>query len=184
MSLVRLSPDILVAIYSSLVLCHVERAGHVSRIVVPVACVNRLLAAIFRARAPEMRRFVAPEIAAIRSAFIEEFMRDVLLHSNDAPDISAELHMGSCAITAQEVRTHFLGDFLQVIISTRRRTNRPDMPYQDLSMLDITFSDTIQRMSIEYVHRQRYATVQTLCLCACRNNDARHVLFAYVRVRV
>lgn len=181
-SLARLSPDHLAHIFSSLVFCHVERAGQVSRIVVvPVACVNKLFATVFRALALQhaavMRRLNRQGIAAIRSAFIDEFMRDVFLHSNDAPNISAELHMGGYAIVAQENRTFLPTHFIHVIMSTRRRVDRPDMEYEDLRLETIRFSIP----SIEFEFRLHNAAAQSLCLMVC-NNDTPNVLFAYVRV--
>ena len=189
MSLVRLSPDNLAEIFSSLVFCHVERAAQVSRIVVvPVACVNRLFAAVFRAlalqRAAVMRRLNGQAIAAIRSAFVDEFMRDVLLHSNDAPNISAELRMGGYAIIAQENRTIVPAHFIHVIMSTRRRVDRPDMEYQDLRLETIRLSipsPVFLSRYIEFVFGRHHAAAQRLCLIVC-NNDTPNVLFESVRV--
>jgi hypothetical protein len=181
MALVSLTPETLADIFFRVLSCGVERAGQVSHIVVTVACVNRLFAAVFRAlamqRAPEMRLLVAPNIAAMRIAFIEQFMRDVFLHSNDAPNISAELRMGRCVIAAVEGRPYY--GFISVIISTRRLTDAED---QDLSIETMRFAIPIPLLLphyIAYACGRQHAAAQRICLTACDNNT-RHVLFTSV----
>lgn len=179
MSLVGLCPDNLVEIFSKVVLCLVERDAQVWRIVVPVACVNRLFAAVFRKlaqqRSSEMRLFVAQDVAAIRGAFLEEYMRDVLAHSNDEPNVRAELHMGGCAITAEERRTFY--GIIDVHVATRRLAAPQD---QHLRRETMWFAIPIPLLLPTYVaniFERQHASARRICLTACDNNT-RHVLFS------